>query len=253
MTTTTTTTDIAGLRARVALACRVLGGLDLAGNQGHVSARIPGRERALIRARGPGELGVRYTSEEQIVEIDFDGNLVEENDQELKSPVEAYIHTEVYRARPDVMAVVHIHPEAVVLLTACNKPLLPIFGAFHPASLQLVLAGIPTYPTSTWVDTPARGQALAAVLAGKPVCLMHGHGITATGSSVEDAALAAINLNELASMNYRAYVLGDPQPISDEDQAEFRRAAAAGRGSRVGATWRYYCTLTGQTAPGDGS
>ncbi len=59
--------DSDDLRMRIAQACRVLGRLDLAqGLTGHVSARIPGTSRILIRARGPGELGVRYTEEEQI-------------------------------------------------------------------------------------------------------------------------------------------------------------------------------------------
>ena len=54
------TTD---LRERVASACRVLGTLDLTpGTLGHASARIPGTDRILVRARGPAESGVRYTT-----------------------------------------------------------------------------------------------------------------------------------------------------------------------------------------------
>jgi hypothetical protein len=70
------------------------------------------------------------------------------------------------------------------------------------------------------------------------------------GATVEAAALNAINLNELATMNYRAHLLGDPQAISEEDQAEFRALKlprATGRtGPSDAALWRYYLALTGE-------
>lgn len=247
--------EIDRLRERVALACRVLGSLELAGTTGHVSARIPGTERVLIRARGPGELGVPFTQKEQIVEVGFDGELVRPNDQGLKSPIEVYIHTEVYRKRPDVHSVVHVHPPTVVLFTVCDKPLLPIIGAYHPAALQLLLDGIPTYERSTLVSSAQRGRDLAERMGAANVCLMRGHGITAAAGSVEEAALAAIYLNELASMNYRAYLLGKPAPIASEDQEEFRSlerpdgmGTAGEPQGRAVAAWRYYRTLTGQTS-----
>jgi ribulose-5-phosphate 4-epimerase/fuculose-1-phosphate aldolase len=244
--------DIERIRERVARACRVLGRLDLTkAAMGHVSARIPGRDTLLIRARGPGELGVRYTEAEQIVEVDLDGNLTQENDAGLNSPIEVFIHTEIYRKRPDVYSVIHIHPPTVVLFTVCDKPLLPLYGAFDPASLQLVLDGIPTYERSVLIDSPQLGREVAGVIADKRVCLMRGHGITTAAPSVEEAALAAIHINELATMNYQAYLLGRPRPISREDQAAFRtleRAPVSHDGEpptgRPGALWRYYCELT---------
>src|SRR5215469_18939592 len=91
------------LRARVAEACRVLARLDLTkAATGHVSARIPGSDRVLIRARGPGELGVRYTTEKQVVEVGLDGKLVGKSEEGLEAPIEVFIHTEIYKARPEV-------------------------------------------------------------------------------------------------------------------------------------------------------
>ena len=82
---------------------------------------------------------------------------------------------------------------------------------------------------------------------------MRGHGITTANRSVEEAALDAININELAVMNYEAHLLGDPEPISEEDQEVYRTRTDAGRykegadgrpGERARAVWRYYTTLT---------
>jgi ribulose-5-phosphate 4-epimerase/fuculose-1-phosphate aldolase len=240
-------TETDELSARVAEACRVLARLDLTkGATGHVSARVAGTDRVLIRARGPGELGVRYTTEQQVVEVDLDGKLVGKAEAGLAAPIEVFIHTAVYKARPEVNSVVHIHPAMVVLFTICDQPLLPIFGAYDPSALQLMLEGIPTFDRSILVSTPALGDELARAMGNAKTCMMRGHGITAAGPSVEEAALNAIHLNELAAMNYQARLLGDPRPISAEDQAEFRKMAqrSGAAGSRVGALWRYYCALT---------
>src|SRR5580700_7092534 len=144
-------TEVTELRERVAQACRVIGGLELTkAATGHLSMRIPGTDRILIRARGPGETGVRYTVADDVIIIDLDGNKIDGRD-DLVPPREMYIHTWLYRTRPEVNAVVHAHPPTVVLFTICNKPLLPLYGGYDPSSLRLLTEGIPTYPRSITV------------------------------------------------------------------------------------------------------
>jgi L-fuculose-phosphate aldolase len=241
------------LPERVAQACRVLGRLELTdAATGHISARVPGTDRILIRARGPGELGVRYTTADQVVEVGLDGKLVHGSAPDLEVPIEVFIHTAIYKERPEVTSVVHMHPPTVVLFTICDKPLLPLYGAFDPSSTQLALAGIPTFPRSILVSTPELGSELAAAMGGSKTCMMRGHGITTAGPSIEDASLYAIQLNLLATMNYRAQLLGNPSPISAEDQAIFRKMDARAAGTpvsdkpsgRAAALWRYYSELT---------
>jgi ribulose-5-phosphate 4-epimerase/fuculose-1-phosphate aldolase len=246
-------TDALGaLRERVAQACRILGALGLAdANSGHVSARVPGTDRILIRARGPGETGVRFTTAAQIIEVGFDGNAAPGADPALKSPIEVFIHTEVYRARPDVEAVVHVHPASIVLFTICDVPLLPVYGAFNPAGLMLALDGVPTYDRSILIKTPALGADLATVLGDRAVCMMRGHGVTAVAASIEAAATTVIQLNDLAEMNARARMLGTPRAISVEDQDEFRieeHGSGASASARLAALWRFYATKAGEPA-----
>lgn len=238
------------LRQRLADACCVLGVLGLAsGNTGHLSVRVPDSDNLLIRARGPAEAGVRYTTVDEILEVTPDGEIASGAKEGLYPPQEVFIHTEVYRARNDVVSVVHVHPPTVVLFTVTGVPLLPIFGAYDPSALKLMLEGIPTYERSVLISNPQLGHDLAATLGAKHVCMMRGHGITATGTTIEEAALRAISLNELAEMNYRARLLGDPQPISDEDIATFNRALGEpGKpisANRTEAMWRYYLRSTG--------
>lgn len=246
------------LRTRIARACRVLGAMELTrALRGHISARIPGTNRIFVRARGPAEQGVRFTTEDEIVEVDLDGKPVAGMPKGLRTPSEIYIHTEILRARPDVNAVLHLHPPTVVLFTVTGTPLLPIYGAYDPQGLGIALEDPPLFDSSVLINTPELGRQLTAVIGGKRACLMRGHGITTAAGSIEEAGVIALGLNELATLNYQARLLGTPQPISQADrdalQPAIKRLAENGAapgepGPSIAAEWRYYCRLTGESA-----
>ncbi len=229
-------------RELLAKACRVMGKLDVTKSTfGHISLRLPGEELLLIRARGPGESGIRFTAPDDIILVDFDGRKVEGR-ADLDVPKEVFIHTCLFRARPELRSVLHAHPATVMLFTICNKPLLPLFGAYDPALLRLVQKELSTFPSSILISDETRGKSLAEAIRSSKACLMRGHGITTCGTSVEDATLTAIRLNEMADINYRAYLLGDPQPISQEDMLSFEELQ---EGSPT-PYWRYYCRSVGE-------
>lgn len=248
--------DVDAIRARVAEACRVLGELDITPSTfGHASARLPGTERIFIRARGPAESGVRYTTAGDVIEIDLEGKRVGASEDGYASPLEVFIHTELYRRRPEVNAVVHVHPAAAVLLTICDKPLAPIYGAYDPMSLALVLEGVPLYPKSTLIRNPVLGREMAEAMGGAKACLLRGHGVTTVGNSVEEAALVAIHLNTITTMSQQAHILGGAASIPEEEQEEFRRMIAnadAGYGDsklgvpsgRAANLWQYFVRYT---------
>lgn len=235
-------------RELVAQSCRILGGLGLTkAATGHVSALSPDGKYVLVRARGRDERGVRYTTAEQIIAVDFSGKKLDGPDG-LEAPQEIFIHTSLYKARPDVRCVTHIHPMTVVLFTICDKPIEPIYGAYDPSSLDMILEGIPTYGRSITIIDDVLGGDLVAAMGDKKVCLMRGHGITTVGASVEEATLHAIRLNEAAEMNYRAALLGGPRRIPDEDIAHFRNKRekrGGSSGKNLEAVWRYYTELSG--------
>ncbi|MDB5795029.1 MAG: hypothetical protein JWR25_1408 [Noviherbaspirillum sp.] len=231
------------LKERVARACRVLGKLELTkSTYGHISVRIPGTDTMLIRARGPGESGIRYTSADDVITVDFEGTKIEGR-AGLETPKEVFIHTWQYRTRPEVQSVLHAHPSTVMLFTICDKPLLPLFGAYDTAALRLLTDAnaLSNYPRSVLICNDELGRNLAEVMRGS-ACLMRGHGITTVGADVEEATLTAIRLNDLADINYRAHLLGEPKPITAEDMAFFDDVTEA---SPV-AAWRYYCKLVGE-------
>jgi ribulose-5-phosphate 4-epimerase/fuculose-1-phosphate aldolase len=211
-------------RELVAKSCRVIGGLELTkAATGHVSQRSEDGQHVLIRARGADEVGVRYTTADEVIKVDMNGKKVDGPDG-LAVPQEVFIHTWLYKTRPEVKSVIHIHPPTVVLFTICEKDLMPLYGAYDPSSLHLWIEGIPTYGRSITISNDAL-------------------------ASVEEATVTAIKLNELAEMNYRAHLLGDPKPIPDQDLEEYR-ARHAKRGGFSGSphgqsSWRYYERLSG--------
>jgi 3,4-dihydroxyphthalate decarboxylase len=110
---------------------------------------------------------------------------------------------------------------------------------------------VPIFPRSILVRERAVGAELARTLAMKPVCILRGHGTVATGASVQEATIRAIQLETLASITLEiARAGGRPQPISPEDAEYFRRLRetqdrkAQAHGADVFKwTWRHYVRL----------
>jgi len=244
--------DLQELKEVVAESCRILGKLNLTKEAtGHVSARVEGTDKVLIRARGPEEEGVRFTTAHEVITVDLNGNKVE-GDEGLTRPQEVFIHTWIYKTRPDVQSVIHIHPPTVVLFTICNKPILPLYGAYDPAGLRIYMDGIANYRRSILISNDERGKEFAQAIGDKRVCLMRGHGITSVGRSVQEATVTAIKLNQLAEMNYQASLLGTPEPIPEEDIKAFANIGhmTADEGRRTTghqtSVWRFYSRLLGE-------
>lgn len=234
--------DLLPQRELLAKACRVMGKLDLTKSTfGHISLRLPGSDLMLIRARGPSESGIRFTEADDIILVDFAGNKVAGRSG-LDTPKEVFIHSWLFKTRPDVKSVLHAHPATVMLLGICQKPLLPLFGAYDPSCLRLLTDGLADYPKSVLICSDELGMELADCIKGARACLMRGHGITTCGPSVEQTLLTAIGLNELAEINYRARLLGDPQPIPESDIRSFDSLETP----NPAPYWRYYCKLVGE-------
>lgn len=237
--------------ALVAEGCRILGKLDLTHFAfGHVSYRLDDTTM-LIKGKGPGEAGLRYTGVEDIVKVDFDANLMS-GPEGLRAPSESFIHIWLYKMNPDVRSVVHVHPESAVLLTICDKPIRPFYGSYG-MGVRMAIEGVPVYPRSVRIENDELGSEFARFMGEKKFALMRGHGVSVGGDSVEDAVVRTLTLNELTSMTYKAYLLGDPKPILPEDIEEYSkpleetrpRGSAGGRPGML-ATYRYYRRLAAE-------
>jgi 3,4-dihydroxyphthalate decarboxylase len=199
---------VAGLRDKVALSCRILGNAGLADFLGHVSARVPGTDKVLIRARGSDAGSMLATTAKEILEVSLDGNAVRK-EARLRPPLETPIHTRIYKARKDVGSVVHVHAQAPVIFSLVDLPILPLFNQ----GMELANEGIPVYPNNSLVTTASAGDALAASLGHKMSCIMFAHGIVTVGRTVEEATVRTFRLETVAKMNFLARLLGRPRAV----------------------------------------
>ena len=116
----------------------------------------------------------------------------------------------------------------------------------------MAIDGIPVFDRSVLINSPSLGMRLAKTMGKSKACMMHGHGVTTAGPSVEQAALYMIQLNDLATINYHAQLLGGAKPISKEDQDIISNSRPKVTGVADGsppkgaeaALWKYYCRVT---------
>jgi L-ribulose-5-phosphate 4-epimerase len=190
-------------------AIRMLARADIVDHSGHGSARRDGESFYINSAASArGALTV-----DDLVTIDLDGNLVEGS---ARPPFEFHIHSEIYRVRPDVHAVMHTHPRWSTFLT--------MVGARYKAvSAQGALLGdIPLLDSPLSVNTRPMGERVAATLAGRPALLLKSHGAVVVGSDIVECFALAAYLEENAHRQYMAMQIGDPYVFSDTEQQAFR-------------------------------
>ena len=184
---------------------------------GHVSVRDdrnPGRF-LLSRSIAPGTVTAR-----DIMEHDLEGEPVDAKSR--KPYLERYIHSEIYRARPDVQAVVHSHSPSVVPYGVTGMQLRPVFhmsgflGLATPI-FEIRDAGGPA--TDMLIRDRRLGAALAKSLGGATFALMRGHGSVAVGTSIKQVVYRAIYAEVNARLQSEAARLGSVTFLNDQEAA----------------------------------
>lgn len=230
--------DLVDLRAEVASACRVLAARGLAeGYLGHISLRID-QERLLVRCRGPQERGLAWTTARDVRLVTLDGEPGAKGElADHTPPNELPLHTEVLRTRPEVHAVVHAHPPAVVAADLAGLSIQPIVGAFDIPGSKLAGGGVPVYPRGVLVRDRRLAAEMVAAMGDRPVVVLRGHGLTSSGGSVPEAVLRAVSVDQIARMSLTvASAGGRLQRLPDEDLAEL---PDLGGPFTLGTAWRH--------------
>lgn len=224
--------DVRSLRETIALGCRILAKLELVDYLGHVSARVPGTDQVLIRARGAEQGNQLHMTYEQVSLVDIEGRKIGGT---FPVPDETKLHTEIYRARPDVQAVVHTHQPLATIFGDLERPILPMQGVMA----QVVAQGaIPIYQSARKVTTTEQGAAVAKVLGDKKIVHLRNHGVTIAGRTVQEVVVDAIWLEHQAKLTWWASMIGTPRGMSDDDLQ-----AQAADGFGMEGRWRYYASL----------
>ena len=174
---------------------------------GHISVRHDSEPGLFLIARSmaPG-----LVQAADIVMCDLDGNV--HDAQGRRTYVERFIHSEIYRARPDVMAVIHSHSPAVIPFGVTGQRLRPIchmsgfLGAQAPVFEIRHAAG---ESTDLLIRNQALGQALAQSLGQAAVALMRGHGNVVVGVSIQQVVFRAIYTESNARLQSEAMRMGE--------------------------------------------
>ncbi|HWH39808.1 MAG TPA: class II aldolase/adducin family protein [Usitatibacter sp.] len=185
---------------------------------GHATVRSGADPQRYLMARN---LAPELVTEEDILEFDLDSNAIDAQGRAVYQ--ERFIHGEIYKARPDVMAIVHNHSPSVVPFACTGCEMKPIF---HMSAF--IGLGVPNWDirdaqtgTDMLVKTPSLGAHLARRLGPHPAVLMRGHGSTVVGENLQRAVGRTIYLEMNARMQFQSIVLaGERGHIVFMDDAE---------------------------------
>jgi ribulose-5-phosphate 4-epimerase/fuculose-1-phosphate aldolase len=186
---------------------------------GHVTIRDPNNPNQFLMAQG---IQPPFVTREDILVLDLDSNKV--NKQQPGSPsIERFIHSGIYQARPDVVAIVHSHAEAVLPFAVAKGT--PLRALTHTCGV--LGAGAPNFEIRDYagndsnmlVSNKKLGEGIAKTLGSNTVVLMRGHGFTVVGGNLKEAVYNAVNTLLAARVLLNAIHLGNVTYLSEGEAA----------------------------------
>ncbi len=222
-------------RQEVAQASRILYGLGLVDAFGHVSRRSPSQPDRFFLSRN---LAPGLVTPQDVIEHDLDGTAISNPQERLF--LERFIHAEIYRARPDVSAVVHSHSPTVLPFTLVSEvrlqPVSHLCGFLAGVGAPFEISDVAGDATDLLIREPRLGRALAEHLADASVILMRGHGFTAVGAAMAEAVFRAVFTASNCEIQSSALSLGRPKYLT-EGEAKACEKATTGQMDRAWRLW----------------
>ena len=217
------------------VAHRVLAKQSILDAFGHASIRSPSNPGRFLL---PRSVAPELVSAEDIMEHDLDG--VPVDPQGRKPFLERFIHSSIYKAHPEVGAVVHSHSTGVIPFSVSTTPMRPIFvlGAF-------LSGGVPIFDTRSLgggsdmlITNAGMGDAMASHLGRRPALLLRGHGSVVAAPNIQLAVFRVIYLETNARLQSQAIALGGEVTYLNPEEAEKLDGAAAANVSRPWELWK---------------
>jgi ribulose-5-phosphate 4-epimerase/fuculose-1-phosphate aldolase len=182
---------------------------------GHVSVRHDKRPDRFLISRS---LAPSMVQAEDIVECDLEGQVIDA--QGRKSYLERFIHSAIYKTRPDVMAVIHSHSPAVIpfgVTGARLRPICHMSGFLGSQTPVYDIRDAVGESSDMLIRNQALGESLARTLGANAVALMRGHGSVAVGPSLQQAVFRAIYTESNARLQFQAMQLGEVNFMSEDE------------------------------------
>jgi ribulose-5-phosphate 4-epimerase/fuculose-1-phosphate aldolase len=199
---------------------------------GHVSARLPGSDRFIIT---PSLSMAMAREPEDLVQVNLKGEKVEGKNRQ---PYETWLHTCLYRARPDVGGIARTHSFTTSAFAIAGEPVRPV----HDFGCAL-LGETPIFQDPALIDNEEIGTRLAEFIGKGTGALLRGNGTAIAGKDVPEAVVRAIYLEESAMLQLKAKQIGQPIYYTSKEVQE--RAADALKSPHVLRAWQHYCWEAG--------
>ena len=176
--------------------------------RGHISMRLPDdAKRFYMKAHS---IGLDEITMDNILTIDMEGEVVA---GAARRHSEVYIHSEIFKVRPDVNCVVHTHPVYSCALAASARALR---AYSQPSALFYKSLGMYT-DTINLIRSHAMGAGVAKALGACRAVLLKNHGVVVTGASIEEAVIGVVMLENAAQIQLVAEAAGECLPEFPED------------------------------------
>lgn len=226
--------------ADLVIANRILADQNVVDGFGHVSVRsVKNPTHYFIsRSRAPA-----LVSAEDIMEYDLDDNAIDARGR--SSYLERYIHSEIYKSRPDVQSVVHSHSAGVIPFSVSSVRLKPIshMGGFLVKEVPVFeIREAGGNETDMLIRNKNLGAALAKKLGKNPVVLLRGHGDTVVGESLKIAVFNAYYTEVSARLQAEAMRLGGKVTFMNEVEAAKVGKTNEGQVGRPWEIWKMRVT-----------
>jgi HCOMODA/2-hydroxy-3-carboxy-muconic semialdehyde decarboxylase len=232
----------AALVGKLATANRILYDQGVVDGFGHVSVRHDKSAEHFLLARN---MAPALVTSADILTFDLDGTALDAGDRRVY--LERFIHGEIYRARPDVVAVVHSHSPSIIPFAVTKTPLRPVYhmsGFLGEGTAHFEIRDV-AGNTDLLVRNASLGRALAAALGARSAVLMRGHGSTVVGTSLEQVVYRAIYAETNARLQSQAAALGDVTYLNGEEAA----LAAATNDTQLARVWELWARRVTPDAP----
>ncbi len=188
---------------------------------GHVSVRHGGRPDRFFISRN---LAPALVTRDDILELDLDGETVDGSGR--RSYLERFIHSEIYRLRPEVGAVVHTHSPTIVPYSATRSALRPMshMGGFLGRGIaQFEIRDVAGDDNDMLISSPELGAALARTLGDRPVALLRGHGMVTVAETLKHAVYRAYYAESDAKLQTVARQLGPVTYLNPQEARNMER------------------------------
>jgi L-fuculose-phosphate aldolase len=177
--------------------------------RGHISIRVPGDPTHFFMK--PHSFGFDEITMDNIVICNLEGEKVGGGGRRHS---EVFIHSEIFKVRPDVNSVIHTHPTHAVALSSTGQEL-------HPISQPAVAFadGLPYYrDTINLIRSQFMGAGVAKALGLHKAVLMRNHGVAVVGATIEESTILAIMLENACQIQLAAQAAGGiGEKFSKED------------------------------------